>query len=64
LRKDDKPDVIKERLGVYERQTQPLISYYQGKVPFVNVECESVDIPPDPIVREILQKLRKMDLVK
>jgi len=63
-RKDDKPDVIEERLRIYEKQTRPLISYYQGKVPFVNVECESVDIPPDPIVREILQKLRKMDLVK
>ena len=63
-REDDKPDVIKERLRVYEAQTQPLISYYHGKVPFANIECDSVDIPPDVVVKEILQELRKMDLLK
>jgi adenylate kinase len=62
-RQDDKPEVIRERLRIYEKQTQPLISYYQGKVPFVNMECSSVDIPPDVIVKEILQELRKMDLI-
>lgn len=63
-REDDKPEVIKERLKVYEVQTQPLISYYSGKVPFVNIECESVDIPPETIVKDILQELQKMDLTK
>jgi len=63
-REDDKPEVIKERLKVYEVQTQPLISYYSGKVLFVNIECESVDIPPETIVKDILQQLQKMDLTK
>ncbi len=63
-REDDKPEVIKERLKVYQVQTQPLISYYSGKVPFVNIECESVDIPPETIVKDILQQLHKMDLTK
>lgn len=63
-REDDKPEVIKERLKVYEVQTQPLISYYNDKVPFVKIECESVDIPPETIVKDILQELQKMDLTK
>lgn len=63
-REDDKPDVIRERLKVYEAQTQPLISYYQGKVPFANIECNSVDIPPDVIVKEILHELRKKNLIR
>ncbi len=63
-REDDKPDIIRERLRIYEAQTQPLISYYQGKVPFANIECNSVDIPPVIIVKEILQELRKLGLIK
>ena len=30
-RKDDTAETVKERLDVYERQTQPLIDYYQDK---------------------------------
>lgn len=29
-RKDDREDVIRERLSAYERQTKPLIEYYRG----------------------------------
>lgn len=31
LRDDDKEEVIKRRLKVYQRQTHPLIEYYKGK---------------------------------
>lgn len=31
LRDDDKPETVKNRLGVYHEQTQPLIDYYAGK---------------------------------
>lgn len=30
-RKDDSEETVKERLDVYDRQTQPLIQYYKGK---------------------------------
>lgn len=63
-REDDKPEVIRERLRVYEVQTQPLISYYGDKVPFVNIECKSVDIPPETMVKRILQELQKMNAIK
>ena len=63
-REDDKPEVIKERLRVYEAQTQPLITYYRDKVPFLDIECRSVDVPPETIVEKILQELQKTDLIK
>lgn len=55
---DDTPKVIKERLKVYERQTQPLLEYYRGKVPFVEFRCDSIDIPPEVAVEEILKGLK------
>lgn len=59
---DDTPKVIKERLKVYERQTQPLLEYYKGKVPFVEFECENVEIPPEVAVAEILKGLERYNL--
>lgn len=59
LREDDKPEVVRDRLKVYEEHTQPLINYYRDKVPFVDIECRSVDIPPETIVKKILQELQK-----
>ncbi len=61
-REDDKPEVIKERLKIYERQTQPLIAYYQGKVPFVNAENDKIETPPETVVDQILEKLQKLKL--
>ncbi len=62
-REDDKPEVIRERLRVYEAQTQPLIEYYKDKLPILNIECRSADIPPEVIVEKILQELRKSNLI-
>lgn len=59
---DDTSEVIKERLKVYERQTQPLLEYYEGKVPFVEFKCESVNLPPEVAVMEILKGLKKLNL--
>lgn len=56
---DDTPKVIKERLEVYERQTQPLLEYYRGKASFVEFKCERLDMPPEVAVEEILGKLVK-----
>lgn len=57
-REDDKPEVIRERLKVYQKQTNPLLEFYKGKVPIVNIECKSVDIPPEIIVEKILKELK------
>ncbi len=31
IREDDKPETVKERLNVYHKQTEPLISYYKNE---------------------------------
>ncbi len=39
-RKDDQPETIRNRLDVYARQTEPLISYYRAKGLLVDVMVE------------------------
>lgn len=62
-RDDDKPEVVKGRLEVYRKQSEPVIEYYkkQNKIPFVNVHMNR---PPDEIVDEIVDELKKLKLVK
>jgi len=59
---DDTPKVIKDRLRIYEKQTRPLLEYYEGKVPFVEFKCESVETPPEVAVTEIVKGLKKLNL--
>jgi len=63
-REDDKPEVIRQRLRVYERQTQPLIEYYEDKTPILKIECNSPDVPPETIVKKILEEMQKAKLIK
>lgn len=63
-RPDDTPDVIKNRIDVYERQTQPILQYYrEKKVPFVEFKCEKIDLPPEVAVEEILEGLKQLKTV-
>jgi len=63
-REDDKPSVIRQRLSVYERQTQPLIEYYRGKTSILNIECNAPDVPPESVVKKILAEMKRVKLVK
>ncbi len=47
LRSDDREDVVRERLAVYQRQTRPLVEFYQTRRSF-----GSVDGNPTPDVVE------------
>ncbi len=53
IRKDDNPETVKERLGVYAKQTAPLIDYYtkQGKL-------KSVD--GDKSITEVFEQIVKV----
>jgi len=62
-REDDKSEVIRQRLRVYERQTQPLIEYYEDKTPILNIECDSPDVPPETIVKKIMVEMQKAKLI-
>jgi len=59
-REDDRPEVIRERLKVYEKQTQPLIEYYRKKkAKFVTIENIQVDSPIEMVFQRILDELKK-----
>jgi len=63
-RPDDTPEVIKKRIQVYEQQTRPLLQYYKEKsVPFIEFKTESLEMPPEVAVKEILNELKKQKLV-
>ena len=60
---DDTPEVIKKRIEVYEHQTQPILQYYKEKsVPFIEFKTESLEMPPEVAVEEILKGLKKLKL--
>lgn len=54
-RPDDTPEVVRERLKVYNEQTAPLISYYEKKGVLLNVNG---DRDPEVVLAEILQKIK------
>lgn len=63
-RPDDMENVIKDRIEVYEHQTRPILKYYSDKcVPSVKFKTESIEMPPEVAVEEILKQLRKLKLV-
>jgi adenylate kinase len=63
-RTDDTAQVIKDRIGVYERQTEPILQHYkEKKVPFVEFNCESLDLPPEVAVESIVKQLRRSRLM-
>lgn len=63
-RPDDTPEVIKKRIQIYEQQTRPILQYYKEKhVPFIEFKTESLEMPPEVAVEEIMKELKKSKLV-
>jgi len=62
-RPDDNPEVIKMRLDLYDRETDPVIRYYKTKgVPIVKHTADSLDMPPEKVVGEMIADLKKLKL--
>jgi adenylate kinase len=62
-RPDDTPEVIKNRLQVYQAQTQPLLEKFrEKKTPFVVANCDKLDMPPEIVVEAIVRDLQKLQL--
>lgn len=60
-RSDDTPKVIKDRIQVYLKQTEPILKLYQKKrLPIVEFKTQSIDMPPDLAVETILKELKKL----
>ena len=62
-RSDDTPQVIMNRLQVYQNQTKPLLEFFkQQKVPSITSSVTSLDQQPEPIVDKLVADLNKMKL--
>lgn len=49
-RSDDSEDVVRERLNVYRRDTEPLVCHYRGRPTFASIDGAQ---DPDPVAREL-----------
>jgi len=59
-RDDDKPEVIKERLNVYRKNTEPLIEYYKKKHLLKEVYCKDLTTQPEAIIEQIKAIINNM----
>ena len=53
-REDDKPEIIKKRLAVYEKETRPLLDYFKNEI--INIKAEGST--PEAIANEIIKKVK------
>ncbi|MBI2151720.1 nucleoside monophosphate kinase [Candidatus Woesearchaeota archaeon] len=56
-RKDDKPDIIKERFRVYHKNTAPLVEYYKKKGLLISVDASPA---PEKVYAEVKKALKKI----
>jgi adenylate kinase len=59
-RKDDREDVVRERLKVYHRQTQPIVEFYATRP-----TCRRIDgnLPPDEVTKAMDAAIRQASAV-
>ena len=55
-RVDDKPDIIKNRIALYKKETGPVVEYYRNKPGFIEVKAEGDT--PENIAKKIINKLK------
>ena len=53
-RADDKPDIIKNRIKVYHRETAPLLNYFKNEI--INIKAEGGT--PESIANKIIEKVK------
>jgi adenylate kinase len=54
VRDDDKPEVIRKRLGTYHEKTEPLVSYYDSRSVLRRIEGEA---KPDEVAEQVRRTL-------
>ena len=55
-RADDKPEIIKNRIAVYKKETQPVVDYYKDKL--ITIKAEGGEQPED-IAADIIREIKK-----
>ena len=57
IRDDDKPETVKNRIAVYERQTKPLIEYYTNRG---NLSRVNGDDAPDNVYADVVAATERL----
>ena len=55
-RADDKPEIIKNRIALYKKETGPVVEYYRNKPGFIEVKAEGDT--PENIAKKIINRLK------
>ena len=55
-RVDDKPEIIKNRIALYKKETGPVVEYYRNKPGFIEVKAEGGK--PEEIAKKIINRLK------
>lgn len=61
MREDDKPETVRERLKVYDRQTAPLLDYYRKKGLLVEVNAEGT---VEEVLKRVLQAIEDLPIAQ
>ena len=59
-REDDKPEIIKNRIALYKKETGPVVEYYRKKPGFIEVKAEGGE--PKEIANKIIKQLKAKPL--
>ena len=59
-RADDKPEIIKNRIALYKKETGPVVDYYKNKPGFIEVKAEGGE--PKDIAKKIINRLKGKSL--
>ena len=59
-RADDKPEIIKNRISLYKKETGPVIEYYRDKQGFIEIKAEGGE--PEEIANTIINKVRNENI--
>ena len=54
-RKDDKPDIIRSRIALYEKETGPAIEHYRKKTGFISIKAQGKE--PGDIAKDIIREI-------
>ena len=55
IRKDDRPEVVRQRLAVYHKQTEPIVKYYEAQGLLKVIECEDTIEGTSALVEKALE---------
>ena len=61
VRDDDKPEVIRKRLGTYHEKTEPLVDYYDGRSVLRRIDGQQAPDAVEAEIRRTLSTLRLQD---